>query len=93
MRFQLNSFQELFIVQACPNNYMSLRYRSMCSSSFNSTLGDWRAKKSEGGKGRKISFKSWSLQGKFIFVLCGHTWQNTSVKLVKLTRVRGKTYP
>lgn len=41
----------------------------MCSSSFNSTLGDWRAKKSEGGKGRKISFKSWSLQGTVYFRL------------------------
>lgn len=43
--------------------------------------------------GERKKVKSWSLQGKFIFVLCGHLWQNTSVKLVKLTRVRGKTYP
>ena len=84
IRFQLNRFQKLLFVQACSNNYMSLRYSPVCSSSFNSTLGE---------RGRKISFKSWSLQGMFIIlVLCAHAWRNTSVKLVKLTRMIGKTY-
>ena len=38
----------------------------------------------------KISFKSWALQRMCILFLWGDARRNTSVKLVKLTRLKGE---
>ena len=70
---------------------MSLRYGPMSESKKKK-----KKKKMGVGGGQEewdedFIFKSRSLRGMFVLVLYGHAWRNTSVKLVKLTRVIGKT--